>query len=256
MTGGATDPVLLSTAGLSKNFGGLEVVRNVDFTLARGARHALIGPNGAGKTTFVNLLTGALRPSAGAIRIAGEEATGLSEGERVRQGLVRTFQINQLFRSLTVFENVSLAVSQRRGMARSLWRTSAACRDVTDEAMAIIGELRLDGVAFRRIRELPYGSQRLVEIAIALGLRPRILLMDEPAAGIPTDERDLILGVVGRLDPDIAILIIEHDMELVFRFAGEITVLVNGAVLTRGTADEIAADERVREVYLGTAHHG
>jgi branched-chain amino acid transport system ATP-binding protein len=256
MTDGVSDAVLLSTAGLSKNFGGLEVVRNVDFTLSRGDRHALIGPNGAGKTTFVNLLTGALRPSAGSIRIAGAEATHLSERERVHQGLVRTFQINQLFRNLTVFENVSLAVSQRAGVARNLWRPSVACRQVTDEAMAIIGDLRLDDVAFRQIRELPYGSQRLVEIAIALGLRPRILLMDEPAAGIPADERDLILGVVGRLDPDIAILIIEHDMDLVFRFAGEITVLVNGAVLTRGTPDDIAADERVREVYLGTGKHG
>src|SRR5690606_23578808 len=157
----------------------------------------------------------------------------------------------QLFRSLTVFENVSLAVSQRLGMASSLWRSSAACVDVTDEAMAIIGDLHLGDVAFRPIRELPYGSQRLVEIAIALGLRPRILLMDEPAAGIPSDQRELILGVVGRLDPRIAILIIEHDMDIVFRFAGEITVLVNGAVLTRGTPDEIAADQRVREVYLG-----
>jgi ABC-type branched-subunit amino acid transport system ATPase component len=252
----AAGPELLSTAGLSKNFGGLEVVRNVDFSLRQGARHALIGPNGAGKTTFINLLTGALKPSGGSIRIAGVEATHFSEGARVRQGLVRTFQINQLFRSLTVFENVALAVSQRHGVARSLWRKSAAWSGVTDEVMAIIGELGLDDAAFRRIRELPYGSQRLVEIAIALGLRPRILLMDEPAAGIPADQRELILGVVGRLDADIAILIIEHDMDVVFRFAGEITVLVNGAVLTRGTADEIAADRRVREVYLGAGKHG
>jgi ABC-type branched-subunit amino acid transport system ATPase component len=256
MTASADAAVLLATEGLSKNFGGLEVVRSVDFSLERGARHALIGPNGAGKTTLVNLLTGALRPSAGRIRIAGADATDTAEADRVSRGLVRTFQINQLFRSLSVFENVCLAVSQRVGAARSLWRTSRAWRAVTDEAMAILGELRLDGVAFRPVRELPYGSLRLVEIAIALGLRPRILLMDEPAAGIPADERDLILGVVGRLDPDIAILIIEHDMDLVFRFAREITVLVNGAVLTRGTADEIAADPRVREVYLGTAGHG
>ena len=252
----AADAVLLSTAGLSKNFGGLEVVRAVDFSLERGARHALIGPNGAGKTTFINLLTGALKPSAGSVRIGGVDATQFSEGDRVRQGLVRTFQINQLFRSLTVFENVALAVSQRRGVARSLWRKSAAWTEVTDEVMAIVGDLHLDDVAFRRIRELPYGSQRLVEIAIALGLRPRILLMDEPAAGIPADQRELILGVVGRLDPDIAILIIEHDMDVVFRFAAEITVLVNGAVLTRGRPDEIAADRRVREVYLGTKDHG
>jgi len=252
----AAEPALLTTVDLSKNFGGLQVVRNVAFSLRRGARHALIGPNGAGKTTVVNLLTGALKPSGGSIYIAGLEATQLSEADRVERGLVRTFQINQLFRGLTVFENIALAVAQRRGVARALWRKSAACAEVTDEAMAIIGELHLDPVAFRRIRELPYGSQRLVEIAIALGLRPRILLMDEPAAGIPADERDLILGVVGRLDPDIAILIIEHDMDLVFRFAREITVLVNGAVLMQGTAAEVAGDPRVREVYLGSSKHG
>ena len=248
--------VVLSTAGLSKNFGGLEVVCDVHFSLRRGARHALIGPNGAGKTTFINLLTGALKPSGGSIRIGDVDATHLSEADRVRRGLVRTFQINQLFRSLTVFENVALAVSQRLGVSRALWRTTAACGDITDETMAIINELHLDAVAFRQIRALPYGSQRLVEIAIALGLRPRILLMDEPAAGIPSDQRELILDVVGRLDPGIAILIIEHDMDIVFRFADEITVLVNGAVLTQGTPDEIAADRRVREVYLGTGTHG
>jgi ABC-type branched-subunit amino acid transport system ATPase component len=256
VTAAAAEPALLSTVDLSKNFGGLQVVRNVEFSLQRGARHALIGPNGAGKTTFVNLLTGALRPSGGRIAIAGAEATHLSEADRVERGLVRTFQINQLFRGLTVFENIALAVAQRRGMARTLWRKSASCAEINDEAMAIAADLHLDGIAFRRIRELPYGSQRLVEIAIALGLRPRILLMDEPAAGIPADERDLILGVVGRLDPDIAILIIEHDMDLVFRFAREITVLVGGAALTSGTPEEIAADPRVREVYLGSGKHG
>jgi branched-chain amino acid transport system ATP-binding protein len=256
MTEAAAEKALLSTDDLSKNFGGLEVVRHVRFSLERGARHALIGPNGAGKTTFVNLLTGALKPTSGRIAIAGADATALSEGDRVARGLVRTFQINQLFRGLTVFENIALAVAQRRGMARALWRKSADCAKINDEAMAIAADLHLDGMAFRPVRELAYGNQRLVEIAIALGLRPRILLMDEPAAGIPAEERDLILGLVGRLDPDIAILIIEHDMDLVFRFAREITVLVAGAVLTSGPPEAIAADPRVREVYLGSGKHG
>jgi ABC-type branched-subunit amino acid transport system ATPase component len=225
--------------------------------LERGARHALIGPNGAGKTTLVNLITGVLRPSAGHVLLEGEDITWLSQAARTRHGIARTFQINQLFRGLTVLENVYLAVAERDGVCNHLWRPVGAERIVIEEALAHLDALRLADDALKLVRELPYGRLRLVEIAIALALRPKVLLLDEPAAGVPSSESHLILDVIAGLDPDIAILIIEHDMDVVFRVAKRITVLVQGAVLTDGTPAEIVADERVRAVYLGEeAHHG
>jgi branched-chain amino acid transport system ATP-binding protein len=246
-------PAALSTRGLAKHFGALQVIRGVDFTLRRGSRHALIGPNGAGKTTFVNLLTGALQPSGGAVFIGEKDVTSLSQSERARHGIARTFQINQLFRSLTVFENVSLAVSQHLERGWRLWRKRGGERETIAAVLSVLDRLGLADDAFRPVGELSYGTQRLVEIAIALGMQPEILLMDEPAAGVPLGERERVLEVVEGLGPEQAILIIEHDMDLVFRFATEITVLVDGAVLCCGTPDDIASDERVREAYLGGA---
>ncbi len=249
-------PVLLSTTGLSMSFGPFQVIRGVDLALRRGCRHALIGPNGAGKTTLVNLLTGVLRPGRGTIAIGGKDVTRLSERERVRHGLARTFQINQLFRTLTAFENVSLAVSRRLGRDGVLWRSRKAERRTAAEAMGVLERVGLTDDAFRPVRELSYGSQRLLEIALALAMDPAILLMDEPAAGVPLGERDRVLDTVDALGPELAILIIEHDMDLIFRFASEITVLVDGAVLRHGTPDEVARDERVRDAYLGVARDG
>jgi ABC-type branched-subunit amino acid transport system ATPase component len=241
----------LEIRGLNKNFGALAVARDVRLELPKGARHALIGPNGAGKTTLVNLITGVLRPSGGSILLDGADITALPQAARTRRGIARTFQINQLFRGLTVLENVYLAVAERMGAAHRLWRPAGAEREVIDQALAQLESLRLADDALRLVRELPYGRQRLVEIAIALAQHPRVLLLDEPAAGVPSSESHLILDVIGALDPDIAILIIEHDMDVVFRFAARITVLVAGAVLTEGTPHEIRADARVRAVYLG-----
>ncbi|HLA21356.1 MAG TPA: ABC transporter ATP-binding protein [Pseudolabrys sp.] len=247
----------LEVRNLHKSFGALQVARDIDLTLERGARHALIGPNGAGKTTLVNLITGVLRPSAGRVLLAGEDITRLSQATRTRRGIARTFQINQLFRGLTVLENVYLAVAERTRACDRLWRPAGAERAVIEEALAHLDALRLTDDALKLVRELPYGRLRLVEIAIALALKPKVLLLDEPAAGVPSSESHLILDVIGALDPDIAILIIEHDMDVVFRFAKRITVLVQGAVLTEGAPAEIAADERVRAVYLGEeARHG
>jgi len=236
---------------LNKNFGALAVARDVCLELPRGARHALIGPNGAGKTTLVNLITGVLRPSGGSILLDGHDITALPQAARTRRGIARTFQINQLFRGLTVLENVYLAVAERMGAAHRLWRPAGAEREVIDQALAQLESLRLADDALRLVRELPYGRQRLVEIAIALAQHPRVLLLDEPAAGVPSSESHLILDVIAGLDSDIAVLIIEHDMDVVFRFASRITVLVAGAVLTEGTPHEIRADARVRAVYLG-----
>jgi ABC-type branched-subunit amino acid transport system ATPase component len=245
----------LQTIGLCKSFGALEVANTIDFGLARGARHALIGPNGAGKTSFVNLVTGALELSSGRILIDGGDVTGLSQAQRVKRGLARTFQINQLFRGLTVLENVTLAVAERQGLAGNLLRPAGKRGTAIEEAYALLAQLGIADEALRPVRELAYGRQRLVEIAVALGLKPRVLLLDEPAAGVPSGETGTIIDVIERLPADLALLIIEHDMELVFRLARRITVLVQGAILAEGTPQEIGADPRVREVYLGERAH-
>ena len=247
---------LLETRGLSVSFGALAAARDIHFRLETGARHALIGPNGAGKTTLVNLLTGALAPGAGEVRLAGRDITRVGQAARVKLGIARTFQINRLFRRLTVLENVYIAVAERRGAAPSMLTPAGRRRDVVDEAMGLLATLRLGDDAGRRIDELPYGRQRLVELAIALGLRPRVLLLDEPAAGVPSAESHIILDAIAALPPDIAVLVIDHDMDLVFRFARAITVLVSGAVFASGTPAEIGANAAVRAVYLGEAARG
>jgi branched-chain amino acid transport system ATP-binding protein len=249
-----TEPVL-ETRMLARSFGALHVARDINFQLEQGARHALIGPNGAGKTTFINLLTGVLRPTAGEVRFKGHNITAMPQAERVKLGLARTFQINQLFRGLSVRENAAIVVAERLGAAVSMLRPAGRHREVIDEAMRLLGELQLADVAHRRVSELPYGRQRLVEIAIALGLRPDVLLLDEPAAGVPSAESHIILRAVDALPKHIAVLIIDHDMDLVFRFAQKITVLVRGAIFAEGAPQVIAADPDVRAVYLGQRSH-
>ncbi len=247
---------LLETRGLCKSFGALEVAREVDFRLERGARHALIGPNGAGKTTIVNLLTGVLQPSRGRVLLEGEDVTALAQAKRVKRGIARTFQINQLFRGLTVLENVCIAVAERLGAGGSMLRPAGKRADVIAEAWRLIEMLKLGADAGGRVAELPYGRQRLVEIAIALGLSPRVLLLDEPAAGIPSAESHILLDAIATLPQEIGVLIVEHDMDLVFRFARRITVMVSGAIFAEGTPAEIAANREVRSVYLGSALDG
>ena len=247
--------VALETRALCKSFGALTVADRIDFRLEPGARHALIGPNGAGKTTFVNMLTGVLAPSSGKIVLRGEDITSLGQARRVKLGLGRTFQINALFRRLSVLDNVALAVAERQGVATRMLRAASAHAEVRAESMELLATLGLAEDAGQRILDLPYGKQRLVEIAIALGLKPQVLLLDEPAAGVPSLESHRILEVLDRLPKDIAILIIEHDMDLVFRFAQRITVLVQGEVLVEGTPEEIGRDKRVHQVYLGEQRH-
>jgi branched-chain amino acid transport system ATP-binding protein len=245
---------VLSARGVNKSFGSLVVAADVEIDLPPGVRYALIGPNGAGKTTLINLMTGMLRPDSGRIFLGDEDITALPPEERVRRGLVRTYQINSLFPHLTALESVTLAVCERRRVARTWWRPLTAYRDEIEEAHAILTRLNLGPVCHRPTRELAYGQQRLLEIALALATQPKVLLLDEPAAGVPREESRELFEAISGLSRDITVLFIEHDMELVFRFASRIIVLVGGSVLLEGTPAEIAADERVRAVYLGEAH--
>jgi branched-chain amino acid transport system ATP-binding protein len=246
----------LATRALDKNFASLVVARGIEISLPKGARHALIGPNGAGKTTLINLITGMVRPDGGQILLDGDDITGLEPAARVKRGLVRTFQINTLFPNLSALEAVTLAVCERRGEAGTWWRSLPTYNAAIEEAYGILATLMLAADCERPTRQLAYGQQRLLEIALALAARPKVLLLDEPAAGVPKDESGELFKAVAGISSDITVLFIEHDMELVFRFATRIIVMVSGAILVEGTPAEIAADQRVRDVYLGQAHHG
>ncbi len=246
----------LETRALTRHFGALLAVQEINFKLDAGARHALIGPNGAGKTTFINLLTGMLPPTNGRVLLNGHDITDKAQAERVKLGIARTFQINRLFRGLSVLENVYIAVAERVGAASGMLFPAGRRTDVIDKSMQLLEMLKLADHARHRVSELPYGRQRLIELAIALGLRPEVLLLDEPAAGVPSAESHIILDAIERLPKNIAVLIIEHDMDVVFRFAERITVMVGGAVFAEGTPREIEANPQVREVYLGQAGQG
>jgi ABC-type branched-subunit amino acid transport system ATPase component len=244
----------LFTRNLNKSFGSLVVAQDIVLELPQGVRYALIGPNGAGKTTLMNLLTGMLRPDSGQVFLGGAEITSLRPDARVKKGLARTFQINTLFPQLSAIESVALAVLEREGAAHNWWRSLPGFRDVIDEAHAILSSLGLAAASFRITKELPYGQQRLLEIALALATRPRVLLLDEPAAGVPKDESAALFDAIANLSRELTILFIEHDMDVVFRFASNIIVMVGGRILVEGPPQDIARDERVREVYLGRAH--
>jgi branched-chain amino acid transport system ATP-binding protein len=246
----------LATRGLDKSFGSLAVARGVELALPQGERYALIGPNGAGKTTLINLITGMLKPDKGQIFLGDTDITALRPEARVKCGLVRTFQINTLFPRLSALEAVTLAVCERRGYAGSWWRELPAYDDAVEEAYAILVSLRLAASCYRPTRELAYGQQRLLEIALALATRPRVLLLDEPAAGVPQGESAELFSVISALSRDITLLFIEHDMNVVFRFAHRIIVMAAGRILVEGTPEEVAADARVREVYLGGTRRG
>ena len=243
---------MLSAKNLNKRFGSLVVAQDLSLELPAGVRYALIGPNGAGKTTLINLLTGMLRPDSGAIFLDGEDITALRPEARVRQGLARTFQINTLFPRLTALESVALAVLEREGHAHNWWRRLAGFAPAIEEAHGILASLRLADVAHRATHELAYGQQRLLEIALALATRPRVLLLDEPAAGVPKDESAELFAVIASLARELTVLFIEHDMNVVFRFASRIIVMVGGRILVEGAPAEVARDVRVREVYLGS----
>jgi len=255
----------LELQGLSKQFGAFKVTQNVNLALMPGARHALIGPNGAGKSTLVHLMTGLLAPSSGRVLLGGQDITRLAPEARVKAGLARTFQINSLFNQLSVAENLGLALAARENIDHHLMRDLTRNTALMDEAAELLESLSLLALAQRRIVELAYGQRRMMEIALALALKPRVLLLDEPAAGVPGTEGQRLFELLERLPQDVAVLVIEHDMDLVFRFARRITVLVEGAVLVEDSVQAVRSDARVRAVYLGKrqgerqrgdAHHG
>ena len=249
-------PPALETQRLEKRFGGILATNDVSLSIEKGARHALIGPNGAGKTTIINLLTGVLRPTAGRILLDERDITDLEPYERVHLGIARTFQINQLFADLTPVETRGRAGSARMGTGSDWWRPVGTRAGVTEEIVELIERFQLGDVMHERTAILPYGKQRLLEIALAIACRPRVLLLDEPAAGVPDAERHEILASIAALPKDVTVLLIEHDMDVVFSFADRISVLVNGALFVEGPPDEVARDPRVRAVYLGESLDG
>jgi ABC-type branched-subunit amino acid transport system ATPase component len=242
---------VLETQNLERHFGGIIATNQVSLKVEKGARHALIGPNGAGKTTVINLLTGVLKPTSGKILLDGQDITNYEPHQRVRLGIARTFQINQLFADLTPLETIGLAVSERLGMGSDWWRIVGGKPAVTDEIVELIERFGLADVMRERTAVLPYGKQRLLEIALAFACRPRVMLLDEPAAGVPEAERHEILATIAALPKDVTVLLIEHDMDIIFSFADRISVLVNGALFVEGDPDEVARDPRVKAVYLG-----
>jgi len=247
---------VLQTQGLVKRFGGIAATQDVSLTIERGARHALIGPNGAGKTTLINLLTGVLAPSAGRILLDGQDITRLAPHQRVRRGLVRTFQINQLWNALTPLQSLALAVSAERGASARWWQPLGRADGVAEACETLLKQVRLDDVMDRQVAVLPYGKRRLLEIAIALACKPRVLLLDEPVAGVPAGERQEIFDTINALPADVSILLIEHDMDLVFNFARHVSVLVSGALFAEGGVQSISNDPRVKAVYLGQGEAG
>jgi branched-chain amino acid transport system ATP-binding protein len=236
--------IALQTLGLNKRFGGLLATNDVSFTLEEGARHALIGPNGAGKTTLVNLLTGVIAPTSGKVLLHGTDVTRLSPDQRVRRGLARTFQINQLFPTLTPLDTLGLAMAEQLGHGGDWFREAGSHPGIADAIAEVAERFRLTDVLTEK-----------TSIAVAFASQPRVLLLDEPAAGVPESERHDILAAVAELPRSVSVLLIEHDMDLVFSFAERISVLVNGALFTEASAEEIANDPRVQAVYLGDATH-
>jgi branched-chain amino acid transport system ATP-binding protein len=243
---------LLELKGVSRSFGGMRVNDDVSFSIWEGDRVALIGPNGAGKTTLVNIISGGLTPSQGMILVGGEDLTRGSISRRVDAGLVRTFQITRLFVSLTVAENVALAVMQKKGLTRRFFSSPIERPDVRGEWERILDLLGILHLAQARVSQLAYGQQRLLDLALGLALDPKVLILDEPAAGVPQDESFKIIEAIERLSPEIAVMMIEHDMDLVFRFARRVLVLANGRLIFQGAPKEVTNDSEVRRAYLGS----
>lgn len=246
--------VLLQVKDLVKNFGALRATDHVTLDVFPGEVHALIGPNGAGKTSLVAQLSGHLHSDSGQIVFDGHDVTALPTHERVHRGLARSFQITRLFKSFTVLDNVALSVQARSGNSFSLWRPVRSEKALTDAAMAVLQELGLQDRAHDQASELSHGEQRILELGLAVATQPKLLLLDEPMAGAGPVESERILQLIQKMRIKVAILLIEHDMDAVFRLADRISVLVNGAVIATGTPQAIRHNPQVIAAYLGEEH--
>jgi branched-chain amino acid transport system ATP-binding protein len=243
---------VLSCVGLCRHFGALRAVDGVDLVLPEGARHALIGPNGAGKSTFFRLLAGGLRPSAGRIFLDGEDITGATETRRAHLGIAQTFQHSHLFLSMTAAENVQLAA--RRVLGRPWWPWPGSCRIVDARVVELLEQVGLTGRGLVPVMALSHGERRRLELAVALATEPQVLLLDEPAAGLSPAETAQLGELISSLPGEVALLFVEHDLDLVFRWATHITVMHLGAVLMSGTPDEVRGSPEVQAAYLGNGH--
>lgn len=247
-----TNEIVLETRDLRMTFGGLTVFDRLNFALPRGERHAIIGPNGAGKSTFVSLVTGLLKPTSGEVVFSGQAVTQQTPQQRVKAGLVRTFQINTLFPALNPLESVTLALAERAGRGYKAIGAVARHRDLIDEAHALLERFGLNGDALHPTHQLPYGKQRLLEVVLAFALQPKVLLLDEPAAGLSTQQGHELFAQLATLSAATTILFIEHDMNLVFRYAERVSVFAGGGMVLQDIPEKVRSDPRVREVYLGT----
>ena len=244
-------PDLLALEGLVKRFGGLAATDGVDLRVGQGEIHALIGPNGAGKTTLVHQISGVLAPDAGSVRFAGDDVTRLSMHERVHRGLARSYQVTSIFRRLTVLENVVLAVQAGAGSSLRFWRPARAEDQLEEIARAVLRRVGLDQRADAAAGSLAHGEQRQLEVGLSLATKPRLLLLDEPMAGMGAEESARMVELIAGLKAHVTLLLIEHDMDAVFRLADRISVLVSGRVIASGTPQEIRANTEVQRAYLG-----
>ena len=236
---------------VSREFGGLTAVDAVSLTVLPGERHAIIGPNGAGKTTLFNIISGRLPPTSGRVALFGRDATRLPEHRRAARGLARTFQIVRVFPDLTALDNALLACAALDRRRWTMHRPLGTCRDLLERAQQLLDAVGLASQRHVRARHLPYGDQRKLDVALAMAGTPRLLLLDEPMAGLSAGDRDAVQQLIERLAPSMAVLLIEHDMDVAFRFAQQVTVMYQGRVLVEGSREEIRADRRVQEIYLG-----
>jgi branched-chain amino acid transport system ATP-binding protein len=246
-------PPCLVLESVSIEFGGLKAVDRVNLAIGPGERHAIIGPNGAGKTTLFNLISGELRATEGKILFIGSDLSALAPYQRAARGIARTFQITKLFPRLTVLENVLLACAALDRRKFTMHRRVSSQTDLVQRATDLLGDFGLAPFADACARDLSYGDQRKLEVALSMAGRPRLLLLDEPMAGLSAGESDAMQAILGKLDPAIAVLLIEHDMDIAFDFAEKITVLYQGSVLAAGDKDQVGANPRVQEIYLGAA---
>jgi branched-chain amino acid transport system ATP-binding protein len=236
---------------VSKRFGGVVATDRVTLDVAQGEVHALIGPNGAGKTTLVGQISGALATDAGGISFLGSDITKAKQHERVKAGLARSYQITSIFKRFSVLDNLALAVQARSGSSFSFWRPVAAEAALFEEARAIAAEVGLSEKTSSLAATLAHGEQRALEVGLALATHPKLVLLDEPMAGMGPEESARMISLIGRVRAQVTVLLVEHDMDAVFRLADRITVMVNGRVIATGSPEEIRADTEVRRAYLG-----